>query len=137
MENIIRFIHCWEKYLVYEVCGTKCWQVTLRFNCHNNSLFFSRQERISYFQISYTEWLATFISKYPDRVYFYIYASICHFNFLFYFSFGNDIFHILPDFSANIFLLPYQVCKQSILPFQTMQTMFFNIAHPPCPPPGK
>ena len=36
---------------------TKCWQVALRFNCHNKFPFF--QKRISYFQICYlhtTEW---------------------------------------------------------------------------------
>ena len=32
----------------------------------------------------------------------------------FYFSFGYVIFDILPDFPANIFFLPYHVCKQFI-----------------------
>ena len=49
----------------------------------------------------------------------------------FYFSFGNIIFDILPDFSANIFFLPYHVCKQFIWSFQTLQAIFFNIYHLP------
>ena len=43
------------------------------------------------------------------------------------FSFGNDIVDFLPEFSANIFFLPYHVCKQFILSFQTLQTIFFSI----------
>ena len=80
---------------------------------------------------------ATFILKYPHRVYFYIYASIFYFYFLFYFSFSNDIFDIFPGFSANIFFLPYHVCKQFILSFQIMQTIFFSISHSPPPHPRK
>ena len=56
------------------------------------------------------------------------------FNFFVFFSvfsFGNDIFDILLGFPASIFFLPYQVCKQFVLSFQTLQTIFFNISHPP------
>ena len=57
---IICLIQFWEKYLIYEVQKekrAKCWQVTLRFNCHMKFPFF--QEIFSYFQICYlrnTEW---------------------------------------------------------------------------------
>ena len=37
------------------------------------------------------------------------------------------------DISANIFFLPYHVCKQFIWSFQTLQTIFFNISHLPAP----
>ena len=76
---------------------------------------------------------ATFILEYPHRVSFYIYASIFYCNFLFHFSFSNDICDILHGFSANSFFLPYHVCKQFILSFQTIQTIFFNICYPPLP----
>ena len=87
--------------------------LTWRFNCHNNFHFFKKESTIFGFVIDSDH--ATFILKYPD-----IYASICYFNF-FEFSFGKDIFDFLPEFSANIFFLPYNVCKQFILPFQTLQ----------------
>ena len=84
---------------------TKCWQVTLRFNCHNKFPFF--QKRISYFQICYlltTEWPLFFL-KYPDHVNFYIYTSICYFNFFIISVLVIPVifFNILPDFSANTF----------------------------------
>ena len=37
------------------------------------------------------------------------------------------------DISANIFFLPYHVCKQFIWSFQTLQTIFVNISHLPAP----
>ena len=114
-------------------CGrTKCWQVTLRFNCHHKFPFFQKKNQLfSDLLFAYYR-MTTFILKYPDHVNFYIYASICYFNFLIISVVVIIFFNILPDFSANIFL-PYQVCKQFILSFQTLQTIIFNISHPPPP----
>ena len=81
---------------------TKCWQVTLRFNCHNKFPFFQKKNQLfSDLLFAYYR-MTTIILKYPDRVNFYIYASICYFNFLII-SVVVIFFNILPDFSANIF----------------------------------
>ena len=131
MKNIICLIQFWEKYLIYEVQKekrTKCWQVTLRFNCHMKFPIF--REIFSYFQICYlrnTEW-PLFSAKIV-----LIFMLMLHFvTLLFLFQFLVIIFfNILPDFSANIFFLLYHVCKQFILSFQTLQTIFVNISHTP------
>ena len=49
--------------------------------------------------------VTTFILKYPDHVNFYIYTSICYFNFFIISVLVIPVifFNILPDFSANIF----------------------------------
>ena len=105
---------------------TRCWRWDLIATII--SIFFKKESTIFGFVIDSDH--ATFNLKYPDRVYFYIDASICFFNFFWNSVFGNDIFDFLPEFSANIFFLPYHVCKQFILSFQTLQTIFFfNISH--------
>ena len=115
---------------------TKCWQVTLRFNCQSNfHLFFKKESAIFRFVIQSDH--ATFTLKYPDRFYFYIYASSCYFNFFIYFSFGNDIFGILPDFPSNIFFLPYHVCKQFICLFRLPANNLFQYFSSPTPPPRR
>ena len=92
-----------EKTWYMKFCSrTKCWQVTLRFNCHNKFPFFQKKNQLfSDLLFAYYR-MTTFILKYPDHVNFYIYASICYFNFLII-SVVVIFFNILPDFSANIF----------------------------------
>ena len=72
-----------EKTWYMKFCSrTKCWQVTLRFNCHNKFPFFQKKNQLfSDLLFAYYR-MTTFILKYPDHVNFYIYASICYFNFL-------------------------------------------------------
>ena len=64
--------------------------------------------------------MTTFILKYPDHVNFYIYASICYFNFLII-SVVVIFFNILPDFSANIFF--------TLSSLQTIYTVFSDPAN--------
>ena len=106
MINIAKF----EEYYLFnalymKLCSrTKCWQVTLRFNCHNNSHFFF-QERIGYFQICYTEWPCHFYlpsTKYAYRVYFL----------------------------RKHFFLHFHVSKQFIFTFQTPSFHYFSSTHP-------
>ena len=56
---------------------TRCWRWDLIATII--SIFFKKESTIFGFVIDSDH--ATFILKYPDRVYFYIYASICYFNF--------------------------------------------------------
>ena len=96
---------------------TRCWPWDLIVTII--SIFFKKESTIFGFVIDSDH--ATFILKYPDRVFQFV--SLIFWKF----SFGNDIVDFLPEFSANIFFLPYHVCKQFILSFQTLQTIFFSI----------
>ena len=51
----------------------------------------------------------------------------------FYFSLVIMFFNNLPDFSAKkYFFLPYHICKQFIMSFQILHTVFFQyFSHPP------
>ena len=106
MINIAKF----EEYYLFnalymKLCSrTKCSQVTLRFNCHNNSLFFFKKESVIFRFVIQSDH-ATFIYQVPST-------------------------HIVFIFSANIFFLHFHFSKQFIFTFQTPSFQYFSFTHP-------
>ena len=117
--------HSFEKNTRYmKLCSrTRCWRWDLIATII--SIFFKKESTIFGFVIDSDH--ATFILKYPDRVYFYIYASICFFNFFEIQFLVMIFFTFYLNSLQTFFFLPYHVCKQFILSFQTLQTIFFSI----------
>ena len=106
MINIAKF----EEYYLFnalymKLCSrTKCWQVTLRFNCHNNSHFFFKKESVIFRFVIQSDH-ATFIYQVPST-------------------------HIVFIFSANIFSYTFTLANSL---FSLFRPLLFNISHPPTP----
>ena len=97
---------------------TKCWN----FIATTNSLFFKKYSAI--FRIVVCEIQSDHLFS-LNCVNLYTNASICYF--IFFISVLVIIFfNILTDFLANIFFLPYHVCKQFICIFRPCK-QFFSI----------
>ena len=111
---------------------TKCWQVTLRFDCHSNFHFFSRKN-LFYFQICNTEWPCHFYFKVPRS---------CLFLYLYMLQVVTLIFFFI-SVLVMIFLVSYLTSLQTFFSYPTtfannlfvfsdrLQTIFFNISHSP------
>ena len=81
-----------------------------------NSQFF--QEIFNFFQIFH---LHNSVTTFLVPIMLLIFILMLQFVTLFFnFSFGKKFFNILPE----KFVLPYHVCKQVMLSFQTVQTIF-------------
>ena len=96
------------------------------------SIFFKKESTIFGFVIDSDH--ATFILKYPDRVYFYIYASICFFNFFwnsvlvmilltFYLNSLQTFFSCPITFANNLFCL--------FRPYKQFFFQYFSCTPPP------
>ena len=122
MINIAKF----EEYYLFnawymKLCSrTKCWQVTLRFNCHNNSHFF--QERIGYFQICYTEWPCHFYFKVPRSCLFSLQTF-----FSYTFTLANSLFSLFRPLLFNISHPPTPASRKIMVrPLTTAETGWRN-----------
>ena len=107
MINIAKF----EEYYLFnswytKLCSrTKCWQVTLRFNCHNNShFFFSRNNRL-FSDLLYRVTMPLLFAKYQVPI-------SCLFSPQTFFSYTFTLANSL---------------------FSLFRPLLFNISHPPSP----
>lgn len=104
--------------------NSKNLQVTLGFiNCHNKFPTFSRKNMLCTVLGFAWHRVPTFISKYPDRVNFYIHTSICYFI----------KFCII---SVMVFLMSYLTSLQTIyfVVSNPANNFFCSIYHRPLPP---
>ena len=99
---------------------TKCWQVTLIFHCHNNFHLF--QERVSYFQIWYTEWPCHFYFIVP-RLCLFLYLICFNLLLYFFFYFGYQVMIFL----ASNYLTSLQTF---FLTLSRLQTIYFFFSDP-------
>ena len=98
--------YSFEKNACYmKLCSrTKCWQVTLRFNCHNNSNFCSRKNRL-FSDLLYRVTMPLLFTKYQV-------PRSCLFSLQTFFSYTFTLANSL---------------------FSLFRPLFFNISHPPTP----
>ena len=94
---------------------TRCWRWDLIATII--SIFFKKESTIFGFVIDSDH--ATFILKYPDRVYVYIYASICFFNFL-----------EIQFWWWYCWLFTWILCKHFFLALSRLQTIYFVFSDP-------
>ena len=107
MINIAKF----EEYYLFnalymKLCSrTKCWQVTLRFNCHNNSLFFFSRKNRLFSDLLYRVTMPLLFTKYQVPI-------SCLFSPQTFFSYTFTLANSL---------------------FSLFRPLLFNISHPPTP----
>ena len=99
---------------------TKCWQVTLRFNCLNNFHFFFFKKESAIFRFVIQSDHAIFILKYPDRVYFF-----CNI-FSYPVTLANSLFSLSRPPFFSIFLILRPSRKIMVRPLTTAETGWRN-----------
>ena len=105
----------------------KCWQMTLRCNCHNKYPFF--QEIFSYFQICYllndTEWPIF-------NAYIMLIFILRLHTYYFYFSFGHNVFLLSYLTSLQLFFFhPIKFVNILFCLFRPCNNFFQYISYPP------